>query len=71
MDYRLTAQEDFITSRLEVDVTGEDWSRRLVLTRDGAGSWRAGTRSAGDPGLPEPGGDMERVKGAIDCDLGL
>jgi hypothetical protein len=71
MDYLLLAQDDFVTSRLEVDVTGVEWSRRLVLTHDGRGSWEAQTESSGDPGLPDPGGDMRLVKGAVDCDLGL
>lgn len=71
MDYRLDASSNFVTSRLEVDVTGLDWSRRLVLTHDGAGDWSIDAGASGDPGLPPPGGDAGRVKGALDCDLGL
>ena len=71
MDYRLTALDNFVTSRLEVDVNGVDWSRHLVLTHDGEGSWDADAESTGDPGLPEPGGDTDLVRGAVDCDLGL
>jgi uncharacterized protein len=71
MDYRLAAPDNFVTSRLEVEVAGVDWSRRLVLTHDGEGSWQAETHSTGNPGLPEPGGDLELVRGAVDCDLGL
>ena len=71
MDYRLDASGNFITSRLEVEVAGDGWTRRLVLTHDGSGTWEATTGSSGDSGLPPPGGDLELVDGALDCDLGL
>ena len=71
LDYRLDASDNFLTSRLDVEVVGEDWSRRLVLMHDGSGNWSATTESRGDPALSPPGGDMELVQGALDCDLGL
>jgi uncharacterized protein len=71
MDYRLDAPANFITSRLEVEVTGLDWSRRLVLTHDGSGAWGIEAGATADPGLPPPGGNPSLVAGALDCDLGL
>ncbi len=69
--YLLDASDGFVTSILEVDVAGLDWSRHLMLRRDGSGAWTAEFESAGEVDLPPPGGDVELVKGALDCDLGL
>jgi hypothetical protein len=56
-DYELDAPTDWVTRRLEVDVSGDGWRRRLVLERDDAGRWlRDGEH------LPE-------LDGALDCDL--
>lgn len=71
MDYRLDASSHFVTTRLEVDVSGRDWTRSLVLTHDGSGVWGIDAGATGDPGLPAPGGDPALVEGALDCDLGL
>lgn len=71
LDYRLDASKSFVTARLEVEVTGEDWTRNLVLTHDGTGAWGIEAGGTGDPGLPPPGGDGGLVEGALDCDLGL
>lgn len=71
LEYRLDAPDNFVTRRLEVDVTGSGWSRRLRLTHDGSGTWEATASAEGKPDLPPPGGDVEQVAGALDCDLGL
>ena len=71
LDYTLEAPEEFVTSRLQVEVTGEGWSRALHLMHDGAGRWTCDARAAGDVDLPAPGGDARALEGALDCDLGL
>lgn len=71
MLYRLDASDGFITRRLQVEVSGEGWSRRLDLQHDAAGGWSATTGAEGNPPLPPPGGDLAAVSGALDCDLGL
>jgi hypothetical protein len=57
VDYHVDAPSGWITRRLEVDVSGAGWSRRLVLEHDGAGAWTL-------DGAPAP-----ELDGALDCDL--
>jgi uncharacterized protein len=71
LDYRLDASEGFITRSLHVEVSGEGWSRSLGLLHDGEGGWRCEGEQEGNPPLPPPGGDVEAVRGALDCDLAL
>ncbi|HEX2180111.1 MAG TPA: putative glycolipid-binding domain-containing protein [Actinomycetota bacterium] len=71
MDYRLDAPDNYVTRRLQVEVAGEGWKRRLVLASDGNGAWQSDASAEGDPGLPPPGGELKHVAGALDCDLGL
>lgn len=71
LDYTLEAREQFITTRLQVEVTGEGWSRRLHLMHDGAGRWTCDAGADGRVDLPPPGGDARVLEGALDCDLGL
>jgi hypothetical protein len=71
LDYTLEAREQFITTRLQVEVTGEGWSRRLHLMHDGAGRWTCDAGADGKVDLPPPGGDARALAGALDCDLGL
>jgi hypothetical protein len=71
LDYRLEATEDLVTQSLQVDATGDDWSRRLHLTRDGSGAWHSEASQAGDVRMPPAGGAVEELRGALDCDLGL
>ncbi len=71
LEYRLDAPDNFVTRSLEVDVAGKGWSRRLRLMHDGSGAWEATASAEGSPDLPQPGGDVEQVAGALDCDLGL
>jgi uncharacterized protein len=71
LDYRLDASDGFVTESLEVDATGEGWSRSLRLGRDGDGAWRCETGGEGDAQLPPAGGEVEGLGGALDCDLGF
>jgi uncharacterized protein len=57
LDYHLDVPSDWVTRRLEVEASGADWRRRIVLERDAAGAWTVdGERDA-------------RLDGAVDCDL--
>ena len=69
LDYQLKAGPEFITQMLIVDVVGEGWGRRLRLVRHADGNWTCDTEARGDAPLPPPGGDVEAVSGALDCDL--
>ena len=71
LDYRLEAPERFVTSRLEVEVAGTGWTRRLELCHDGHGAWSCDSGAEGDVDLPPPGGDPAGLGEALDCDLGL
>jgi uncharacterized protein len=71
LQYDLTTVEPFVTSVLEVRTEGKDWSRRLELRRAPDGSWSFEVESEGAPDLPAPGGNLEPVAEALDCDLGL
>jgi hypothetical protein len=57
IDYWLEVPADWITRRLEIDASGADWRRTLVLEHDGAGAWTID----GDP--------APALGGALDCDL--
>ena len=56
-DYRLDAPIDWVTRRLEVEVSGAGWRRRLLLEHDGAGAWTIDGEAA------------RPLDGALDCDL--
>jgi uncharacterized protein len=56
-EYVLHAPRDWLTRRLEVDVSGAGWRRSLVLEHDGAGGWTLDGERAPD------------LDGALDCDL--
>jgi uncharacterized protein len=71
VDYTLEARERFVTTRLQVEATGEGWSRRLHLMHDGAGRWTCDAGGHGPVDLPPPGGDPAMLAAALDCDLGL
>lgn len=71
VDYQLEVGEPWITRRLHIRATGEDWTRELDLRHDGAGAWTANADEEGAASLPAPGGDVAAVNGALDCDLGL
>lgn len=71
LQYELTTVDQFVTSVLGVQTEGMDWSRRLELRRAPDGSWSFEPDSEGAADLPAPGGDVEPLAGALDCDLGL
>ncbi len=71
LDYELDVGESWITRRLHVSARGGGWARELDLSHDGAGAWTAETAEEGAPPLPPPGGEVDAVRGARDCDLGL
>jgi hypothetical protein len=48
VDYRLEATERFVTRELELAATAEGWTRRLLLSHDGSGGWRAEVSDEGD-----------------------
>lgn len=75
--WSLETGPDWVTTRLDVAVTGRGFTRRLVLARDDGGRWTSESWAHGttafhgqpmaDPGLADPG----TVDGALDCDLAL
>jgi hypothetical protein len=71
LDYELEAPERFVTRRLWVSARGEGWARQIELNHDGEGVWSSDQKSEGENELPPPGGDVDGVGGALDCDLGL
>ena len=79
LDYRLDATADGFTTRsLDVEASGAGWVRRLRLERHPDGEWSVDASAEGSPqldrqvdALPEPGGDVTALSGALDCDLGL
>jgi len=71
LDYTLETGPRWTTTRLALTARGEGWERTLDLRRSDAGVWSAAAASTGDAALPPPGGDVELLAGALDCDLGL
>jgi hypothetical protein len=71
LDYTLATGSQFVTTRVGIDVAGENWGRSLTLTRAASGQWRAETSQHGTVSLPDPGGDVSGFGGALDPDLGL
>jgi uncharacterized protein len=71
LDYVLSTGTDFVTRLVRVSAAGEGWSRSLQLRHDGRGNWTAKTSQTGTASLPEPGGDVTQLAGALDADLGL
>jgi hypothetical protein len=69
LDYRLDASEGFVTRELELDASGDGWSRHLELIHDGNGSWRYDADREGDAPFGDPGGDTDALREALDCDL--
>jgi uncharacterized protein len=68
LDYRLDAGAGFVTRSLDVDASGEGWSRSIRLTHEGKGSWELEAEAEGSATAVDSG-DTESVKGALDCDL--
>lgn len=77
MSWALETGADWITTRLDVSVSGRGFTRTLVLTRDARGRWQSETAVRGDeefhgermapPGIADP----SVLEGALDCDLAL
>lgn len=70
LEWALETGGALVTRRLTVWAQGEEWSRSLHLTHDGLGRWAVTVDVTGDADLPDPGGDTDRLAGALDCDLG-
>jgi uncharacterized protein len=68
-DYELETGAEWVTRLLQVTVVGAGWRRSLRLWSDEAGQWRCRTSADGEVDLPQPGGDLTAVTGALDCDL--
>src|SRR6185503_2533500 len=71
LDYVLSTGSGYITRLVRVNAAGEGWSRSLELRHDGCGNWSAEASQTGTTSLPDPGGDVSRLAGALDADLGL
>ena len=73
LEYELATGAALVTRRLRVSVRGAGWRRRIELTREPDGDWRCDAEAEGTPSVQmgDPGGSMETVRGALDCDLGL
>lgn len=72
LDYETTTYKDGTTARTFVAVTGDGWSREVMLRRDRDGEWAVGTRYDGEPDdVDAPGCDPEILLGATDVDLGF
>lgn len=69
LEYSLEVCSGWLTERLEANAYGRGWWRALELVREPDGSWRCETGSSGSLDQPPPGGDLEPVDGARDCDL--
>src|SRR6267378_8001917 len=69
LDYSLLPGREYVTSGLLVIARGEGWRRRLDLRRLRSGRWSAKTTARGQLDLPAPGGGIDAVTGALDCDL--
>lgn len=70
LDYELELGPRWVTRRISVTSTGQDWERRLMLSRDEAGSWACEAEERGSVPLAAPGCDPRTLFGALDCDLG-
>jgi len=73
LDYTLETGPGFVTTRLQLATRGEGWRRTLDLCHEGSGDWTASAATEGDSpeSLDPPGGSLERLAGALDCDLAL
>jgi hypothetical protein len=69
IDYRLECPDDYVTRELELTSTGEGWRRRLALTHDGDGGWRADVTSDGEVPGGAWDGELPDLSGARDVDL--
>jgi hypothetical protein len=76
-NWSLETGPEWVTSRLDVAVSGRGWTRRLMLVRDAHGRWESEAEATGLTGyhgetMAEPGiRDASALDGAFDCDLAL
>ncbi len=81
LEYELETGPDFVTRRLSATTNGAGWSCSIELSRSPGGTWTCATRADGVLVLERagdgtegsvatvPGGDLDAVRGALDCDL--
>jgi uncharacterized protein len=71
LDYALDASGPrFATRSLRIEARGAEWERRLRLERDETGEWAVEVGGEGGLELAAPGGEVQPLAGAVDCDLG-
>jgi uncharacterized protein len=70
LEYTLETGGGWITTRLDVTARGESWRRALDLRRSADGTWTIAASAGGEVDLQGPGGDVEAIAAALDCDLG-
>jgi hypothetical protein len=71
LEYTLRTFPGYVTELLTVRAHGTDWCRALDLRRSARGTWSCETKEEGHLEGPPPGGDMNLLNDALDCDLGL
>ncbi len=71
LEYTLQTVSQFVTSSVVVVVHGDGWGRKLELHRADDGTWSANAEQRGTVELPDAGGDVLALTGALDVDLGL
>ncbi|MFI7532650.1 putative glycolipid-binding domain-containing protein [Streptosporangium sp. NPDC049376] len=71
LEYTLRTLTGYVTELLSVRVHGAGWHRALDLRRSVHGAWSCETKEEGNLGGPSPGGDVNALGDALDCDLAL
>jgi uncharacterized protein len=71
LEYQLATGRGFVTEEVVVAVVGYGWRRSLELQRTAARVWSAHTTQSGAADLPEAGGEVADLGGALDADLEL
>ncbi|MGW0592041.1 putative glycolipid-binding domain-containing protein [Streptosporangium sp. NPDC002607] len=71
LEYTLRVLPGYITELLTVRAHGAGWSRSLDLRRSVHGAWSCETYEEGHLDGALPGGDMNVLNDALDCDLEL
>ncbi|MFF5205965.1 putative glycolipid-binding domain-containing protein [Streptosporangium sp. NPDC000396] len=71
LEYTLRTYPGYVTELLSVRAHGVGWCRALDLRRSVGGSWSCETKEEGHLEGPPPGGNMNVLNDALDCDLGL
>jgi hypothetical protein len=71
LEYKLQTTSQFVTTSVVVVACGDGWQRQLDLHRADDGTWSAKVEQHGTVQLPDAGGDILPLAGALDVDLGL